>query len=231
MKHLGLGHRMAGGWGAVITGALFALFLMPIEAVSQTSSPVEKPEWKVGDRWIHRRIDLLGNVKKIQFDRAVRSSDDGSYVLSQSTKRSDGAETSDQNIRRRIDAATLTFEDRNVTSGRQVIFMFPLEPGQTWEYQLVTKPSSGFAANRSTRVSVVGWETVKVSAGVFRALKVVHSTDYQPIDRMNFAAGTERLTLWYCPEVKWFVKREWYHVHGGRPWDHSVDELIEFEVR
>ena len=173
----------------------------------------------------------MKKTESARFERTVLTSDRGSYVLSQNTRRSDGTEASERNSRRTIDADTFTFEDKSLASGRQVVFIFPLEPGQTWEYELETRPQNGFAAKRNARVSVRGWETVIVAAGTFRVLKVVHSTDYHPIDRLNFESGTEKLTLWYSPETKWFVKREWYHVHGGKPWDHSVDELTDFTVR
>lgn len=207
-----------------------AFVLWPPLAYSSERAGVDRPEWKIGDSWVHRRIDLIKNADVATFDRRVVSVSEQSYVLSESTSRSGEPEKPDATARRQVDSSTLTFEDPHHVSGQQVMFEFPLEHNKTWRYQRSrSRPPGG--QELTSRAKVIGWEKVTVPAGIFDALKVVHSTHYVPNDRMQFASGSEELTLWYVPSIKWYVKREWYHIHGGRLWDHNVDELIVSEAK
>jgi hypothetical protein len=77
---------------------------------------------------------------------------------------------------------------------------FPLVEGKTWS-QTLTRSDSGRERTVTLRGKVLGWETVKVPAGEFRALKVVRELDLG--DEETFRTQTRRTEYeWYVPELK-----------------------------
>jgi hypothetical protein len=83
---------------------------------------------------------------------------------------------------------------------------FPLEPGQRWS-QTVQRldPATGELRNVRVDGRVIGWETVRVPAGEFKALRVERRMwlgDWDMFRGETWRAETE----WYVPEVKAPVK-------------------------
>ena len=111
---------------------------------------------------------------------------------------------------------------------------FPLAAGQTW-HQVTRRADPIWKENRPVRVDGVvrGWETIKVPAGEFKALKIerrMYLGDWDPFRRQ-----TERFEEeWYSPELGVpvrFSAREWYQENTSRfparllPGDWFVQEL------
>jgi hypothetical protein len=78
---------------------------------------------------------------------------------------------------------------------------------------------------------VEGWEDVRVPAGSFRVLKVVHTGRYSATDGGNHWSGAIHETYWYAPEAKRVVRMEYRDTTGsGSTWDHWRDELVSMTV-
>jgi len=73
-------------------------------------------------------------------------------------------------------------------------FMWPLEVGRRWSHHGSYEDRGG-SQKRTDSFAVVGEETVEVSAGRFRALKVVRE-----------GSGRSTDEYWYAPDVRFYVK-------------------------
>jgi hypothetical protein len=85
---------------------------------------------------------------------------------------------------------------------------FPLEQGKAWS-QTARCTDAATGANRTVTVrgKVIGWETVRVPAGEFRALKVERVMSLG--DQDTFRTETRRTEYeWYVPELKSAVRIE-----------------------
>jgi hypothetical protein len=149
---------------------------------SSAAQDAPRPEVKVDERWVYRRVDPRAKPPTIVYE--LRASFVDARTIHTIVERQGGQRDSD---------ATWTPE-------------FPLSVGReypaTWENK---RPRSGtFHVKHERSVKVVGWEEVEVPAGKFRALKVHAEGTYQRLDRSN--AGWARNTFWYVPAVKRWVK-------------------------
>lgn len=79
---------------------------------------------------------------------------------------------------------------------------FPLEPGKTWSQKVQrTDASTGAERTVTLRGKVIRWETVKVPAGEFRALKIQRTMGLG--DQTSLRTETRRTEYeWYVPELK-----------------------------
>jgi hypothetical protein len=114
-----------------------------------------------------------------------------------------------------------------------VTFLFPLDVGKTWEYEFKWKnPYGGDLGTTRMSAKVERWEDVATTAGTFKALKVVHDGGWSSTYNGEMMAGPRRETLWYAPEAKRWVKRE-YHDRGasGRTIQNVRDELVALELQ
>lgn len=84
---------------------------------------------------------------------------------------------------------------------------FPLKPGKRWS-GVSTERNLKTGDLREHRVSgeVVGWETVTVPAGTFRAVKVMLATEVKDLKTGQVTPGSD--TSWFAPAVKRSVKSE-----------------------
>jgi hypothetical protein len=208
--------------------ALVALVVMPVfTAFAQSPSAVEKPELKVGDRWVFRNVDLWKNEETSQFEQKVTAADGDNIDLEATTIASKVNANVGTVFKRKADRSTWTFANRSVVEGKYVTFAFPLEVGKTWDFQYSAQLRDRKVAHQVS-AKVEAWEDVQVPAGKFKALKVVHSDTYQ-VRTTDGRTWSERLTetFWYAPEVKRFVKREFIDRTG----DKERGELTVFEVK
>lgn len=118
------------------------------------------------------------------------------------------------------------------------LLAFPLEEGKRWR-QRVTRfdPDSQQRRTLTLDGRVAGWETVKVPAGEFRALKVVRVMFLGDHDAFRHQT---RLTEheWYVPELNHWVRlQSWEEYHdaadsvGGSytQGERLVSELLSFQ--
>ena len=108
-------------------------------------------------------------------------------------------------------------------------FVYPLEPGKTWEQKyLYRRPDREF--DNEATVTVVGWEKVTVPAGTFQALKISSVTWYRRKDN-NFT-GRVATNFWFVPEVKRWVKLESLdRGNNGIIYTDATEELVSYNLK
>jgi hypothetical protein len=182
---------------------VFALLLLafPILSASQTNAPIPKPEIKEGDSWNYRGTNVLAPGTHEHETRVSFAND--KVILVVSTRKSDGKE---------FDSAW-TREWNAVTSYAGVmyrphagVFRFPLRAGDKYEVKFeVLRPRVNTVVTSVTGTAkVVGWDTVEVPAGKFRAMRVEAEGAYRELD--GSGSYQQHATLWYVPEVKRWAK-------------------------
>lgn len=174
---------------------LLVSLLAPLLAAAQPAEPVPRPEVKVGDRWTYRASGQV-DQGEVEYEIQVTLVDEKS-IVGFATRKRDGKEidaiwTPDWNAVSGIDGMTFR------PSGG--LFQFPLAVGKQYRHAFeAERPRDGKGITRvSMTAAVVGWETVEVPAGKFRALRVEVTHD----GRRN----GPHVTAWYAPEVKRYVR-------------------------
>jgi hypothetical protein len=197
---------------------------------------VDRPQLSVGDRWTFKAIDVQKGTETQTYEQRVTELTGDKMQLDQTVLSSTDTREVGLVTKREADAATWTFVDAAIIGGKVITLAFPLAVGKTWEFEFRYKrPLGEFAAKR--RAKVEGWEDVRVPAGTFRALKVVHEGFWNMTGggpgQGNYNRGTSGETLWYAPEAMRIVKRESFsrQAVGGSISDHMREELVSFEVR
>ncbi|MDP2795820.1 MAG: hypothetical protein Q8O25_17325 [Sulfurisoma sp.] len=200
-------------------------------AAAQPSREVESPALLAGESWTYRRINLWQSFETERFRQDMLGGV-GKHltvlwtIVSAEDERRRGSVTYEY-----LDAATLSFFDPKA-EGRHVPLLFPLYPGKRWQFQYKYIPAGGVGSLKIEQTAVVeGWEQVRVPAGTFRALKVVHTGRYWATEHMNNWSGSIHETYWYAPEAKRVVRMEYRDTTGsGAQWDHWRDELVNMTV-
>lgn len=196
------------------------LFTVPILSSGQSDAPIRRPEIRVGDSWTYRSTNLLAPGTH-EHETRVSFADD-KLILTVSTRKSDGKEfdaswTPGWNAVRSY--SEFMYRPHTGT------FRFPLRIGDEYEakYELL-RPRAHTVVSTTTRtVKVVGWETVEVPAGTFRAIKVVAEGLVQPLDGSN--AWRQQTTFWYNAEV-----RRWVKVQNVLPKFTASEELLAYKL-
>jgi hypothetical protein len=115
---------------------------------------------------------------------------------------------------------------------------FPLATGKTWDLQYVdTRPANPAHQSESHQdhYRVVGWETVAVPAGKFKALKIeangTWTAQVAAKSPMDTVTGRIYKAFWYAPEVKRPVKiiQDYFDAAGTRT-ERDADELESYKV-
>jgi hypothetical protein len=198
--------------------ALFCFF----SALCSAQDSVARPDVKVDDRWIYRRMDHRYEPPVLLYELRVSFIDGRAIhtVLSRQgrPRDSDATFTPDWN--------GVVSVDEGIVDIKQGLLQFPLAVGRSypalWEMR---RPRAGkFHVRHERTVKVVGWEEIEVPAGKFLALKVQAEGRWQRLDRKS--ADWARNTVWYVPEVKRWVK-SYYEDASGR----IGEELVFFVVQ
>ena len=200
---------------------LLALLLvtLPTLGAGQSETRIPKPEIRVGDSWTYRGTNVLAPGTH-EHETRVSFVDD-KVILAVSTRKSDGKE---------FDSSwTSEWNAVNSYTGRMFrphtgLFRFPLRIGDGYEMKMEwleprTKIVEGIS---SGTVKVVGWETVEVPAGKFRAMKLESESVVRTADgRTPQFKGTH----WYVPEVRRWVKLQLVGPRGT-----TSEELLEYKL-
>jgi hypothetical protein len=209
------------------------LFLSVIalpSAFAQTQSPVERPEFVVGDRWVFRYVDLYNNAELNKWELKVTGLHDDSVRFNSVILANKDAAKVGKSSRTTANRSTLTFGNGLIVEGKEVRFDFPLEVGKTWKYDYKTRRNDGNGfTTYSVDAKVEGWEDVEVPAGKFKALKVTHASAYSTETGGQRYNGQLLRTYWYSPEAKREVKYEF--IDRGDGGDRARTELVEYEVK
>lgn len=199
---------------------LWVLLVLCFTTIVFAQKTVDAPVWNVGDKWVFTDNGTIEVVGADQNSYVLEFSDD----ICEHERQGFNTILFDKSTLHRI--YTLEGDERKqYTKGLSTIFNFPLTPGKQWK-----DAHRGYKYDLDYYVTyrVLGWETIKVQAGKFRAIKVEntaghHATeDYEPWECTNL--------YWYSPEVKYFVKCQYdgnlYTVEGTLGW-----ELTDFNVK
>ena len=191
---------------------------------------VDKPRLAVGDRWTFKTIDLSKNEDTQSDEYRVTSMSGDNVELTRTTLASATANNVGKSAVATASAANWTFA--KVVEGQYMAFAFPLGAGKTWEYEYKYTPGDGEpTATWSAKAKVEGWEEVRVPAGAFKALKVVHEGRWSRPYGGYSISGTSIITLWYAPEVKGIVKREAYiRRANGTVQTNTRTELVSLDL-
>jgi hypothetical protein len=198
--------------------ALFCFF----SALCSAQDSIGKPDVKVDDRWIYRRMDHRFEPPVLFYELRVSFIDSRAIhtVISKQgrPRDSDATFTPEWN--------GVVAVDEGIMDVKRGLLQFPLAVGRTypalWEMR---RPRVGtFHARHERTVKVVGWEEIEVPAGKFLALKLQAEGRWQRLDRKM--GDWARDTVWYVPEVKRWVKRQYEDAQGK-----VGEELIFFVVQ
>lgn len=138
----------------------------------------------------------------------------------------------ERSFRRTADRSTWTLLDPNVTQGKRLTLVFPLEVGKTWDFEYSIKRPDGDVVTHKRSARVEAWEDVEVPAGRFRALRVVHSGSAERPGRAGLLSSNVSETFWYAPEIRSMVKHEYRDTMGHlRTRDQFRQELTAYDIK
>lgn len=201
--------------------ARLALVLGALTASLATSwsqaQDVAAPQYKPGDSWTYRETD--------NFTRLDRGT-----VVSEVTGANDSVQLATRTNDGRVLGTTALDNAGGLKSGAinaraagelnpsLALRPFPLIAGKRWS-QTVRRADPATQVSRSVRVSgrVIGWETVRVPAGEFKALRIEREMMLGDADAFR-GESLRHETEWYVPELGAPVKltvREHYRDGAG----------------
>src|SRR5262245_54432386 len=206
-ESLGRGSDMRG-----IRAALIAFLVLGSVGCAATQDPAtpppraERPTYAVGEKWI--RTDGVYELVRIEDDR---------YIFSAGPDR-------EIHLTRDLFPATVVKGVRILTFSPPPRLPWPLEVGKVETGRGVVPGVAGFFSG-SYDVRVEAYEDVRVPAGTFKAFRV-------SIVATAYLHGVEfRLTTWYAPALRQFVKTETRRISGplyGQIYDATY--LQDFEL-
>lgn len=177
-----------------------ALAGIALPAAAQVAAPALAP----GDTWTYRGIDNYSKRVTGTWTREVTAATPGGIrVVTR-----DGGESTESLFRAPGELVSGVLGDRargTMTPALQVT-PFPLVEGKSWTQKVVrSDPFTGERREMLVTGRVHGWETVKVPAGEFKALRVERTLYLGDYD--SFRGITQRSeTEWYAPEVRGAAK-------------------------
>jgi hypothetical protein len=207
---------------------------VPLQASNiSVQNAVEKPRFTIGDRWVSRGLVQWQDGVEVNDENSVESkisavSGDNIELVRTTLSSKSGTDVGTPS-RQKLDASTWTTVNPNIVEGKEVILAFPLQVGKTWRYQYTVRDPR---LDIGMTAKVEGWEEVRVPAGNFKALKVVHEGSWSFTNPYGEKwSGRIILTVWYAPEAKNIIRAE-YHTRTsmGENRNKWTRELVQLEV-
>jgi len=201
--------------------ALGLALIFPACALAQWAASVAKPDVKVDDRWLYRRMDHRFEPPVLLYELRVTFVDARAIhtVLARQgrPRDSDATWTPEWN-------SVVSVDDGIVEIKGGGLLQFPLSVNHAYQSMWeMRRPRVGkFHVRHERKVKVAGWEEIEVPAGKFLALKVTAEGSWRRLDRQS--TGWARNTTWYVPEVKRWVKNLYEDAQG------KVGEELVFYV-
>jgi hypothetical protein len=177
-----------------------ALVAVSAPAVAQVAAPA----FRAGDSWTYRMVNNYNRQVVGTWTREVTSAAAGGIAFDTRA----GAISSPSVFRAPGEMTSGVLGDRASGSMEPAFQLapFPLTEGRSWSQNVVrTDPVSNEQRPMLVQGRVRGWETVKVPAGEFKAIKVertMYLGDYDSFRGITVRTETE----WFAPEVKGPVK-------------------------
>jgi hypothetical protein len=220
-----------------LSAAAFGLLLLaghPAFA-ADVAAPVLQP----GDTWTYRHIDSYNKLEVGRVSSTVETA--GARDIRLVTRTGDGRTQWESAYAGPGLLANGILSERAEGAMNPPLELtpYPLHEGEKWR-QTVVRDDVMSREKRETQLSgrVIGWETVKVPAGEFRALLIERAFelgDYDPFRGPTLRYERE----WYSPEVKGTVKlevfEEYFESRYNRmelpaPGTRGVYELVSYKV-
>lgn len=214
---------------------LFYLMLGLFVAGAAAQAPTERvegPGVKVGDTWIFNKINgWNGEIEDISVVKVTRVAPYGIFMEATAPDGSGLAR-----IERTADFNLLRIQTPQFTRTMFPFypnFSFPLWVGKRWKGRVTfgNTAEQGKEVRAELEARVVGYETVTVPAGTFRALKIVMEGYYSLVaPSPEYWSGTGRIedTLWYVPTLRNAVRYEYRDTVGTSTYNHEIHELVRF---
>jgi hypothetical protein len=193
----------------VVSVCVIALTLAYGSALAQPA--VEKPTYKVGDRWQFTSTE--GDKTSTWSREIVEVRTDGLVV-----KFGNGT------INAYDDA--MNFVDAEGPANSRILGRYPLRVGAEWQY--TRKAGQKGALDERGSAKVVAYEKATVPAGTYDCYRV--ETEASITGRLFNEKRT--WTRWYCPGIRWIAKErmevQTFNPRGPPTNTTSVSELVKF---
>jgi hypothetical protein len=184
-------------WRAVVASALLGTSL-------SVAAQVAAPTLKAGDTWTYRGIDNYNRLPTGTWTREVTGT--AANGIRVAVRSADGSVDDLYRTPGELTSGVLNDRARGTMDPAFQLMPFPLAEGKSWSQKVIrTDPVTNEKREMLVRGRVLGWETIKVPAGEFKAMKVertMHLGDYD-----SFRGITQRTeTEWYAPDVRGAAK-------------------------
>lgn len=201
--------------------ALLTLLLaFPALSAAQSDERIVKPEIRVGDSWTYRGTNMIAPGTH-EYESRVSFANDKA-ILMVSANKSDGKEADSSQT---PELNFLAAHSGIMFRPHSGLFRFPLRVGDKYEvkYEQLRPRVNTVESATTGSVAIVGWETVEVPAGKFRAVKLELDSMVKPLDGSR--AFPRQLSVWYAPEV-----RRWVKLQGETPRNKFSEELLDYKL-
>jgi hypothetical protein len=204
---------------------MLLVFAVPMMAVAQDDAIQAPPTYVVGDKWVYDGgFDSLEDAKagknskwneNQMTTRIVREVNDKTIVIA--NPKGNRSYVYDKNLNlleRHVNGVDTFYKPL-----WGPIYKYPMQPGNKYNVEFSYNRPDGLYHNVSATVKVIGWETVTVPAGTFRALKIKMEglSNYQ----FTTSYGTIGNDTMYIEEIIWFapeIKRHVLYLYESNWW-------------
>jgi hypothetical protein len=155
----------------------------------------EAPSWNIGDKWTYR--DVTGSTFT---DQVVRIEEDLFILKTEGLRYLWGFDKKTLNSRFLIEESGRKIKN---TSSFRKLYDFPIFVGKKWTYTSTDRdPVANMEVTYISDLKIEGIEDITTPAGTFKAYRF-------HLKLTNMGAGMSGwMRLWYSPEAKKWVKRE-----------------------
>jgi hypothetical protein len=207
------------GARAIALGGLL-LFGMLGTPQAQVATPIEAPQFVVGESWQFSLQDTTNpsTPATVTNERVVAINGDGTVAIG-TPRDATGHNVTLSASGNYIKRFGRSFDPDNA------YLRFPLTLGSSWSTRFRWDSGSGSAGEQNSRNSVIGFEKVHVAAGDFETIKVEVIGQSRADGSLGVFSVYQQ--LWYAPAVKRVVLRK-YRGTGFQYIETSQEELVAY---
>ena len=180
-------------WRALLASVLLGTSL-------SVAAQVAAPTLKAGDTWTYRGIDNYNRQPTGTWTREVTGT--AASGIRVAVRSADGSVDDLFRAPGELTSGVLNDRARGTMDPAFQLMPFPLAEGKSWSQKVIrTDPVTNEKREMLVRGKVLGWETIKVPAGEFRAMKIERTMYLGDYD--SFRGITQRTeTEWYAPDIR-----------------------------
>ncbi len=210
----------------------------PAAASPQPSGPVRlpvaRPALKIGDRWVYHGIDSGRASVPTVIARSIATVSGDKIELRQVYLDPKTSKPSGPERMRKGTISTGHLDFPSLLTGEVKALVFPLDVGKSWEYEYKVKSEADNVTVYKFKATVEGVEAVKVPAGAFDTVRVVHVGEWSRYvmdqGKVTLAKGEIISTYWYSPAVgNWVQQDVDLRKADGTPDVRLTQTLVAFE--